>query len=331
LEQKDLPLNKIDLLFSHAHLTDKFRAVVFGMSDLINILIDSGAFSAYNSGKEIKIEEYTDVCLKQYHGRVWQYIMLDKIANPKVSKENLSYMLDKGCLPMPVFVAGEDFSYVQELVKINEFICVGGGQAGTDSYSRHRYQKTFRASGCKAKIHALGFLRWPDIYQLPIFSGDSCAFSNGAMYGHLSIYDRRKGIRNLLSCINKKLEKHPRELFKELTVENRRYFANCNIDIEKGIRNNLFGSRAISVVSHGAVNSYLSFSDDAKKYYKRRVFLAVSTPSWLFSIIAIQGCKCGMYYNYPESVEHFTIMNNLYKAGSIDMCIDYARKLLCQR
>jgi hypothetical protein len=200
---------KLNLLWSYAFIRKSAStndAVIPMLCDHTRLLIDSGAFSDFGamkkaaaqgtSYKPISLPEYMAFCRK-YHGRVFQYIQLDKVQDPATSARNLAVMVDAGLKPMPVFVMGAPFESIPDLVAINEWICVAGGVGTPDAYIHPRFRRAFEASGGKAKIHGLGFTRWPDVFRLPIASGDSVTWCSAQMYGSLFLYDRLDGLRQV--------------------------------------------------------------------------------------------------------------------------------------
>lgn len=196
---------RLNMLFSFHFLrgNEKFNRIVCEIAPYVNVMIDSGAFSNYTAmvkaskeGKSvtpISLAEYTTAIKQNYEGRVWQYVMLDVIGNAEETKKRFYQMMDSGLKPMPVLTMGEDFATMEEFCKYNKRICVAGGVRSSDKYIYQRYQKAFKGSGNKALIHGLGFLRWPDVFQLPIATGDSSTSSAGARFGNLSVYDPKKG------------------------------------------------------------------------------------------------------------------------------------------
>lgn len=172
---------RLNILISHAHLRNN-RAnaevlypllVELSRRGLLNLLVDSGAFTAYTTGRPIPIEEYISWCKNIYADTAWQYIALDAVANPAGTRSNLNKMLAEGLKPMPVQVMNEDLVKVKELVEINPFICVAGGVTQPIPFMQARYKKLFELTEGKARIHGLGFVKLPEMWQVPLFSVDS--------------------------------------------------------------------------------------------------------------------------------------------------------------
>lgn len=219
-------LPRLNLLISYAYLRDRtkqrgitlFEEMVLALSPYVDILIDSGAFTDYGQKKKalaagkrhdgITVEEYIAAC-KRYHGRVWQYIMLDVIQNIEASRRNLAAMVGAGLKPMPVFIYPESYDEVPELVKINPHICVAGGVDAKRRFAQQRYQLTYKASGGEARIHGLGFVKHPDIFRLPLASVDSSSWCSGGRFGSISHYVPRTGFTTV-NWREVKQDMHPR-------------------------------------------------------------------------------------------------------------------------
>lgn len=306
-----LPKPKFNFLFSYAYLWEedkkiaksgeekiyKHRAkqleetalVLSGYSD---ILIDSGAYTAYTKGKEIPLKRYIADC-KRYQGKVWQYIQLDKVRNPEVTRKNLKIMVDSGLRPMPVFQMGEKFERMQDLVKINKWICCAGGVYAPQKWIWHRYQQAFKASGGLANIHALGFLRFPDVFKLPIKSGDSSAYYNGMKYGWLINFDKREG---LVQVHTSKIKQRG-----SAGIDDRflKYMYNCGIRTED-ITNGTYNHGQKSFVTLASVHAYLNFAKFcAEKNFK--FFFVIIDFMNLLGILSVNANTHGDYFDYRRA------------------------------
>lgn len=195
-----LQFDKIGILSSYAYMRKnaEFASILTVLSELglINFLVDSGAFTAYHAGSEISLPDYMEFC-KRVHDKCYQYIMLDVIANPVRTRQNLDTMLQAGLKPMPVFTIGEEFSVVKELVEYNECICVAGGAATKGPVMQARIQKAYKASKGKAKIHGLAFVKYPLVAQLPMITCDSSTYTAGNRFGMACIFDKVNGMRQV--------------------------------------------------------------------------------------------------------------------------------------
>jgi hypothetical protein len=178
-------------LRSQKHFAQAAKEIVSG--GFGELLVDSGAFSVHRLGKTIPLEEYVDF-IKELNalGEVYGFIQLDVIGNKEGTRNNLKRMIDLGVRPMPVLTSDMDASEMSELVKVNEKICVAGGVSkfpGSEDWIKLRYLEAFKQSEEKAKIHGLGYVKWPEMLQLPLASVDSSSFSAGARYGLLMWFE----------------------------------------------------------------------------------------------------------------------------------------------
>jgi hypothetical protein len=191
----------LNILASYAYLrNDKaFTEMVLFLSEegMINLLVDSGAFTAFRSNKPIDLDKYIGFC-KNIDGKVWQYIMLDVIQNHTLSIENLNKMVDAGLKPMPVWTVTDSVDSLKNMFKINEHICVAGGVDQPVSKMIHRFR-----TACKEvpgiKIHGLGFVKIPEFYKLPLFSVDSSSYSAGQRFGTASVFNKKNKRIELLT------------------------------------------------------------------------------------------------------------------------------------
>lgn len=166
----------------------------------VDVMVDSGGFSAYAASKKLAakglppevltVPEYCDWLL-DYGPLWWQYVALDEIRNVEVSRRNLDTMVARGTKPMPVFVYPESYERVPELLTVNDHICCAGLVDSARDFAEQRVQRVFDASGGKARIHGLGFVRYPAFMQLPLNSVDSSSFTSAARYGTLARCDAR--------------------------------------------------------------------------------------------------------------------------------------------
>jgi hypothetical protein len=191
---------RITLLMSYHYLRGDVHLAaalkVLGDSGVVDIMVDSGAFSQYMSGKALarqgkKVSDPINVrdyiaWVKENRECIWQHIALDVIKDPPGTRRNLDTMVDAGLRPV--------LELVPQLVKVNPLVCVAGGADAARAFVQQRIQKVFAVSGGKARIHGLAFVKHPDIYQLPLYSADSSSWMAGGRFGTLSRYSPRDGL-----------------------------------------------------------------------------------------------------------------------------------------
>lgn len=194
----------LNVLFSFAYLAGAKRTIdrVIDLckQGTINLMIDSGAFTAYNArGKydHINVDSYCEF-LEVFKNYCDKYVMLDVIRNAKASKANYEKMLAKGLNPM--FVAtmyDKDFEYMRKAVGNNPDICVAGGSATKGDWMTNRFIKIYNETGQRARIHGLAYVTFPKMFQLPITSVDSASWKLAAKkFGSLCFFTEN-GLKNI--------------------------------------------------------------------------------------------------------------------------------------
>ncbi len=166
----------------------------------IEVLLDSGAFTALNAGVEIKLEDYMRF-LEEWSPKLFGYLALDVLGDPKATDRNLQIMRSAGFKPVPVHVRGDDQRRMDELFELSDWVALGGLRRphvgwGSQSYVK---QKMLWARG--RDVHWLGYTNQKMVRGFSPFSCDSSNWSEGFRYGNLCMYlgnwrwSRRKGIR----------------------------------------------------------------------------------------------------------------------------------------
>jgi len=230
-----------NILVSYAWLggSGNFTKTLFDASKkgIINLMIDSGAFTLFNSKtlyKHITLEGYCNF-LKIYGEYCEKYVMLDVIANEEQSKRNYEYMLSEGLNPMFVFTMfDEDYKYLKGAVANNPHICVAGGVTTKGDWMVKRYQDVFMKT--QAKIHALGYVKYPEMFQLPLNSVDSSSWAQSSqMYGGIVTYDNGLKVVSYKDILTKKVKMSNKliEILEKLKVTPKVF---SNIETHKGGR-----------------------------------------------------------------------------------------------
>jgi len=257
-------------------------------ADRVNLMIDSGAFTAYKCGANITVKEYIAFCkqIKQYTDK---YIMLDVIRSPAKSKDNYKAMLDAGLEPIPIWIEGdsiEDFRWYYE--NSNKYVCISGGRRDrADFLYRCRMAKyTFK----DIKIHALAYVQLPGILKLPIYSADSSTFISGSKYGRVVEYDYRKKKFNMIASFIKR---------NGPSMELVEAAGKCNTNAKELIQNKQLtvGAKAFSCAY--SMNAYLNASSDYARCYDRYIHLADSGAYWKH-LMAVLDSKDGQYFDYKK-------------------------------
>ena len=191
----------LNILISYAYSgrNENFNETVMTESEkgIVNVMVDSGAFTIHNAKKktDLSLDGYCKYLEKNAH-RCEKYVMLDVIRNDAKTKANYETMLQRGFNPMFVFTEHDsDWSYLKDAVAKQRHLCVAGGVANKSEWMFKRYQDV--AKHTKALTHGLGFVKFPEMYQLPLHSVDSTSWIKSAQaYGILAYFDQ--GVKGCL-------------------------------------------------------------------------------------------------------------------------------------
>lgn len=183
-------------------------------NDKFLILIDSGAFSAWNRGLEIDIDEYIDfmkqVELLNTHHELY-FINLDVIPHKKGTTptpqqiesaclqgiENYKYIKSKGFDTIHTFHQFDDFKYLHHILEqCNGNNYIGISPANDQSLkSRINWLKqVYSIVRNKTRTHMLGLTAIDCLEQIPVYSADSSSWINIKRFGELFNFDELQKI-----------------------------------------------------------------------------------------------------------------------------------------
>lgn len=180
---------KLPMLISYFYLREQSEASLRRVitNPNIELLVDSGAFSALNVGAEITLDEYLEFCHK-WKDYLFGYMALDKLQDPVQTDKNLKVMIASGLKPIPVHVLGDTARRMDELFELSEWVALGGlrrPQRGPAPVSYIR-QKMLWARG--RHVHWLGYTRKQMLEAFRPYSADCSSWASGMMYGQLTFY-----------------------------------------------------------------------------------------------------------------------------------------------
>lgn len=175
----------------------------------INIMMDSGAFSAWRRNTEIKLKEYV-AFLKEWGHLFEFYINLDCMPEfggtgvemfdraAEISYRNFCRIKDKGLNPLAVFHQGESFEYLQKYLDLGEdFICISSRKTLPMTKQSEFFRQCFDYLSIHAakpvRIHGLGVGTPSVIKSYPFYSTDSTGWALTPIYGNVPIPPYRGG------------------------------------------------------------------------------------------------------------------------------------------
>ena len=274
---------KLNLLVAYPYLTDANIELLSKWDrNKYRLIIDSGAFSAFNSGAEIRFEDYC-AFLDRIKFLNWDAaVQLDVVFNPKETQINYQRHLDRGDRVCPVFTRGDKWDYMQSLIDNDKYVFVGGvqGGSGAKEFAKYCLERT------KGKmIHFLAFVR-PDwlIHYRP-FSVDSSSWSSSCRFGSLHLY---VGDGRIKALERKDFIKRPSN-----AILNR--FAQIGFDygmVQKLGFSEAWSSRRVGegnkFETHifASICSYIKFSVEAQNKIGTRIYLAMNYDHYTKKLMA---------------------------------------------
>jgi hypothetical protein len=180
-----------NFLFSyHYFKSEKKRKdlIDWGVLDLENSFLDSGAFSAFSLGKTINLDDYIEYIKKT---KVKIYANLDVIGDSEATVKNERYMKEKGLNPLPVFHLGEPINYL-DLILDSEctYFALGGmvQSQNLDAWLISVWEHIYRKRP-DIKVHGFGMTNFDLILKYPWYSCDSSSWASGVRFGRFSEWD----------------------------------------------------------------------------------------------------------------------------------------------
>ena len=203
MKSNDTSLNLL-LSFAYGAKNPVLNAEFFAMSKSgeANVMIDSGAFSAFGAKSKgfshVTLDNYCNY-LEQFGWLAQKYVMLDVIGNTDASRRNYETMVARGFAPMFVLTMYDnDFRYVNQTLKHCRHICVAGGATTKGDWLIQRYQRTLANTNNLARIHGLAFVTFPHMLQCGLESVDSSTWTFAAQkFGRYQVFYPTAGMRQL--------------------------------------------------------------------------------------------------------------------------------------
>jgi len=152
-------------------------------------VMDSGAFSAANSGKEIVLQDYIDCCkrLMSEDPTLTEIYALDVIGDPDASLANCEEMWRQGVQAIPTFHYGSDWDALMHIAAKYPKIAIGGcvGKRDKEVFAAQCFARVW-----PKKMHGFNFASEKAVMGHPWHSVDStdwetkpCKFGHWRSFG----------------------------------------------------------------------------------------------------------------------------------------------------
>ena len=177
----------------HTHLS---RATAQGVN--IDFLADSGAFTAYTTGKQVTIKQYA-TWLTLHAPLINAAMTLDVIGDPAASARNtraLQDALGSSVYIIPIFHVGSPWAELARWCADHPYVALGGGVA-VAGRERAFLQWLVRAHRIAADhgtaLHGLGMTKPAYVEPLPFYSTDSSYWVTSSRTGRVALFDEKYG------------------------------------------------------------------------------------------------------------------------------------------
>lgn len=181
----------------------------------MKLFLDSGAFSAWNSGKQIRVDDYTDFVLENQDifdivasldvipGTKDKPLSIDEAnASATAGWRNYGRMLRRGCDQsklMPTFHNGDDFRWLEKMVSADlPYIGLATKIDKTTTQKREWLDSCMPfLSDCKSRLHGFAVTQLELVIEYPWYSIDGTWFYNAARFGTIDVPSKFSGDEKL--------------------------------------------------------------------------------------------------------------------------------------
>lgn len=184
-------------------------------------VLDSGAFSAHNSGTEIKLQDYIDCCkrLMDSDNTLSEVYSLDVIGDWKASLKNTEEMWRQGIPAIPCYHHGEPWDALKGMAKDYPKIALGG--VAIKWSIKNKFAEQCFARVWPKRIHGFGYGSEKSIMAMPWDSVDAtnweigpCKFGQWRSFGKMSVRGSKQNLKSEVEYYLK-LERKARRKFQK--------------------------------------------------------------------------------------------------------------------
>ncbi len=170
------------------------------------VLIDSGAFTAWTTGKTIRREEYLEwaqAFKTKWEGKLksLHFMNLDVIGDARKSEENLHWFEERGFFPLPIITVGASQDEIQRTLANYDYVAFGGMVGASSEAGNFRRLDEFfslweaerQRTGRQVKVHLLGVTVFGILARYPAYSSDSSSWTAPLRFGR----SKASGLENV--------------------------------------------------------------------------------------------------------------------------------------
>ena len=165
----------------------------------VDIMADSGAFSAWTLGDSVSIDDYAE-WLNRWGSMFSCAAALDVIGDPVASREqtdDLRARVTSGVEIVPVFHSNDGGYEHLERIFADGYTYVGISPCGplysNPALMRAWLAECFRLRPAGVRYHGFGVTGWRTIREFPFYSVDSSSWAAGFRYANLQLFDEERG------------------------------------------------------------------------------------------------------------------------------------------
>lgn len=177
-------MSKLKILVAYPYLTKNVLDAIRHRHKDIDLLVDSGAFTAWKAKSFIALDDYCRF-IEALPIEPWGYFSLDVIGDPKQSMINYETMLRRGFKPIPIFTRGDDVMALEEYYSRSNVVGIGGlvGTRGNKGFVKGVMERVG-----DRKCHWLGFSSLDFVKVYKPFGCDSSSLTASCRYGQVSLF-----------------------------------------------------------------------------------------------------------------------------------------------
>jgi hypothetical protein len=187
------------LVSFHYHRDTDLDALVADLGGDVDLFADSGAYSAWSTGAQIDVEDYT-AWLHRWGHLLSTRANLDVIGDPTGTARNQEILTGHGLDVLPVFHTGEPFVILEQLCEAHPYVALGGlvpylaaGRANSNRSQLMAWMVKAHLTARKrgAVLHGFGCTGSLFARDLPFYSLDSSSYVFGRKMGLAYLWDEK--------------------------------------------------------------------------------------------------------------------------------------------